>query len=162
MVLAEKDRKLSPNEIIGLIVLIAKHHGNLPDFCPYGTDGYILSKNEIKDLFSFLRNYDLPFYNYVKYFYSQTHDFSSIVTNEKAQNVFLEKLAFSPKINNEPLNYYLKIQSAFANLILADKADAAKFDSYVKEDKDDVETFSVVFCKKLDSFLKSLNQNSGI
>lgn len=162
MVLAEKDRKLSPNEIIGLIVLIAKHHGNLPDFCPSGTDGYILSKNEIKDLFSFLENNDLPFYNYVKYFYSQTHDFSSIVTNEKAQNFFLEKLAFSPKINNEPLNYYLKIQSAFANLIQADKADAAKFDSYVKEDKDDVDTFSVVFCKKLDSFLKSLNQNSDL
>ncbi len=162
MVLTDKNRKLSPNDVIGLIVLIAKHHGNLPDFCPSGIDGYILSKSEIKDLFSFLGNNDIPIYNYVKYFYPQAPDFSSIVTNEKAQNIFLEKLAFSPKINNEPLNYYLNIQSAFANLIQADKADAAKFDSYVKEDKDDVGLFSDVFCKKLDAFLKTLNQDSDL
>ncbi|MBP5724832.1 MAG: CRISPR-associated helicase Cas3', partial [Bacteroidales bacterium] len=56
----------------------------------------------------------------------------------------------------------LNIQSAFANLIQADKADAAKFDSFVKEDKDDVGTFSDVFCKKLDAFLKTLNQNSDL
>ena len=162
MVVADKNRKLSPNDIIGLIVLIAKHHGNLPDLCPSGIDGYILSRNEIKDLFSFLGNNDLPFYNYVKYFYPQTPDFRSIVTNEKAQNVFLERLAFLPKNNNEPLNYYFNIKSAFANLIQADKADAAKFDFYVKEDKDDVVTFSDVFCDKLDAFLKTLNQNSDL
>ena len=162
MVMADKNRKLSPNDIIGLIVLIAKHHGNLPDFCPSGIDGYILPRNEIKDLFSFLEKNDLPFYNYVKYFYPQTPDFSNILTNEKARNIFLEKLAFSPKINNEPLNYYLNIQSAFANLIQADKADAAKFDSYVKEDKDDVFIFSNIFCKELDAFLKTLNTNSDL
>lgn len=162
MVLANKNRLFSSNDIIGLIVVIAKHHGNLPDFCPSGIDGYILSRNEIKDLFSFLGNNDLPFYNYVKYFYPQTPDFSSIVTNKKAQNVFLEKLAFLPKNNNEPLNYYLNIQSAFANLIQADKADAAKFNSYVEKDNDDVRTFSDVFCKKLDAFLKTLNQDSAL
>ena len=162
MVLANKNRKLSPNDIIGIIVLIAKHHGNLPDFCPSGIDGYILSKSEIKDLFLFLGNYDLPIYNYVKYFYPQTHDFSNIVTNENAQNAFLEKLSFLPKINNEPLNYYLNIQSAFANLIQADKADAAKFDSYVKEDKDDIKIFSDFFCQKLDAFLKTLNSSSEL
>ena len=162
MVLTGQNRKLSPNDIIGLIVLIAKHHGNLPDFCPSGINGYILPRNEIKDLFSFLGNNDLPLYNYIKYFYPKTPNFSDIVTNEKVQNIFLEKLVFSPKINNEPLNYYLRIQSAFANLIQADKADAAKFDSYVKEDKDDVGTFSDIFCKKLDVFLKTLNQDSAL
>lgn len=162
MVVADKNRKLSPNDIIGLVVLIAKHHGNLPDLCPSGIDGYILSRNEIKDLFSFLGNNDLPFYNYVKYFYPQTPDFRSIITNEKAQNFFLERMIFLPKNNNEPLNYYLNIQSAFANLIQADKADAAQYYSYVKEDKDDVFTFSNAFCKKLDSFLKTLNQNSDL
>ena len=55
-VLADKYKSLSPNEIIGIIILIAKHHGNLPDFCPSGIDTYLLSKNEIKDLFSFLKN----------------------------------------------------------------------------------------------------------
>ena len=162
MILADKNRKLSSNDIVGIIVLIAKHHGNLPNFCPFGIDGYILSRNEIKDMFSFLGNNDLPFYNYVKYFYPQTPDFSSIIINEKAQKAFLEKLVFSPKINIEPLKYYLNIQSTFANLIQADKADAAKFDSFVKEDKDNVGTFSDVFCKKLDAFLKILNQNSGL
>ena len=75
MVLADEDKKLSPNEIIGLIVLIAKHHGNLPDFCPSGIDGYVLSRNEINDLFSFLKSYDLPIYEYVNNFY-EVSDFS--------------------------------------------------------------------------------------
>lgn len=161
MVLADKNRKFSPNDIIGLIVLIAKHHGNLPDFCPSGNDGYILSRNEIRDLFSFLKNHDFPVYDYVKHFYPVS-DFGNFIKDERVQKCFFERMVFSPKNNPAPLLFFLTMQSAFANLIQADKADAAKFDTYVKEDKDDVDTFSDVFCKKLDAFLKSLNQNSDI
>lgn len=161
MVLADKNRKLSPNDIIGLIVLIAKHHGNLPDFCPSGNDGYILSKNEIKDLISFLKNYDLPVCDYVNHFY-QVSDFSNLIKDERVQKCFLERIVFSPKINSTPLPYFLTMQSAFANLIQADKADAAKFDSYVADDKEDVNSFSGVFCSTLDAFLNTLNQNSDL
>lgn len=161
MVLADKERKLSPNEIIGLIVLISKHHGNLPDFCPSGNDGYILSRNEIKDLFSFLKNNDLPIYDYVNCFY-QVSDFSNIIKDERVQKCFLERIVFVPKSNQTPLRYYFTIQSAFANLIQADKADAAKFDYYVAEDKDDVKYFSDKFCNTLDAFVKTLNQNSDL
>lgn len=162
MVLADKNRKLSPNDIIGLIVLIAKHHGNLPNFCPSGNDEYILSRNEIKDLFSFLGNNDLSCYDYVKHFYPQIPDFSEFIKNEKAQHCFLEKLSFKSNINKEPLPYFLNIQSAFANLIQADKADAAKFDSFVSDDTNDVNSFSDVFCNTLSAFLKTLNQNSEL
>lgn len=161
MVLADKNRKLSPNDIIGLIVLIAKHHGNLPDFCPSGNDGYILSKNEIKDLFSFLKNNDLPICDFVNHFY-QVSDFSNLIKDERVQKCFLKRIVFSPKINSTPLPYFLTMQSAFANLIQADKADAAKFDNYVADDKDDVNSFSGVFCSTLDVFLSSLNQNSDL
>lgn len=161
MVLADKNRKLSQNDIIGLIVLIAKHHSNLPDFCPSGNDGYILSRNEIKDLLSFLNNYDLPVYDYVNHFY-QVSDFSNLIKDERVQKCFLERIVFSPKNNPTPLTYFLTMQSAFANLIQADKADAAKFDYYVVDDKEDVNSFSGVFCRTLDAFLKTLNQNSDL
>lgn len=160
-ILADKNKSLSQNEIIGIIVLIAKHHGNLPDFCPSGIDAYLLSKNEIKDLFSFLRTADLPFYDYVNYFY-QVADFNGFIKDTKVQKCFLERLVFTPKQNDAPLHYFLTIQSAFANLIQADKADAAKFDTYVSYDKKDVGTFSNVFCKTLDAFLKTLDQNSEL
>lgn len=161
MVLADEDKKLSPNEIIGLIVLIAKHHGNLPDFCPSGIDGYVLSRNEIKDLFSFLKSYDLPIYEYVNNFY-EVSDFSCFIKNERVQRIFSERIVFSPKDNTSPLFYFLTIQSAFANLIQADKADAAKLDSYVSDDVNDVSLFSDVFCNTLDAFLKTLNQDYGL
>lgn len=161
MVLADKNRKLSQNDIIGLIVLIAKHHGNLPDFCPTGNDAYLLSKNEIKDLFAFLKNIDLPFNDYVNHFYQVT-DFSDLIKDARVQKCFLERLTFLPKNNGTPLHYFLTMQSAFANLIQADKADAAKFDTYVSDDKNDVVTFSDVFCKTLDAFLKTLNQGSEL
>lgn len=161
MVLADKDKKLSPNEIIGLIVLIAKHHGNLPDFCPSGNDGYILSRNEIKDLFPFLKNIDLPIYDYVNHFY-QVSDFSNFIKDERVQKCFLERIVFVPKTNQKPLSFFLTIQSAFANLIQADKADAAKFDYYVTDDKNDVIAFSGVFCDTLEAFLKTLNQDSDL
>ncbi len=161
MVLADKDKKLSPNEIIGLIVLIAKHHGNLPDFCPSGNDGYILSRNEIKDLFPFLKNIDLPIYDYVNHFY-QVSDFSNFIKDERVQKCFLERIVFVPKTNPKPLSFFLTIQSAFANLVQADKADAAKFDFYVANDKNDVIAFSGVFCDTLEAFLKTLNQDSDL
>ena len=161
MVLADKNKKLSPNDIIGLIVLIAKHHGNLPDFCPLGNDGYILSRNEIKDLYSFLKNNEIPIYDYLNSFY-EVPNFSCFIKDERVQKCFLERIVFTPKNNTTPLFYFLKIQSAFANLIQADKADAAKFDSYVTDDKDAVNSFSGIFCNTLDVFLKTLNQNSEL
>ncbi len=161
MVLADKNRKLSPNDIIGLIVLIAKHHGNLPDFYPSGNDGYILSKNEITDLLSFLKNNDLPLCDYVNHFF-QVSDFSNLIKDERVQKCFLERIVFTPQNNITPLPYFLTMQSAFANLVQADKTDAAKFDNYVADDKNDVISFSGIFCNTLDTFLNTLNQNSDL
>ncbi len=161
MILKDNKNKLSHNDVIGLIVLIAKHHGNLPDFCPSGNDAYILSRNEIKDMFSFLGNNDLPVADYVNLFY-QVPDFNAIVRNKRAQLCFQERLSFSPKNNANPLPFFLELQSAFANLIQADKADAAQFDSFVDDGKSDVAEFSRIFCEKLDAYLSQLQQNSQL
>lgn len=161
MVLASRGKDFSTIDVFGIIVLIAKHHGNLPDFCPSGINGYILSKNEIKEMFDFLSHNDLPFYEYAKQF-CQTPDFSSFIKNEKAQSFFLERLSFPLKDNKSPLQYFLDMQLAFANLIQADKADAAKFDSFVEDDKNKIRKFSNIFCSKLESHLQQLNQDTEL
>lgn len=160
MVLADNNRTLSFIEFFGIIVLIAKHHGNLPDFCPL-YDGYILSRNEIKEMFDFLNHNDLPFYEYVKQF-CQAPDFSSFIENKKVQSFFLERLVFPLKDNKSPLQFFFDIQLAFANLIQADKADAAKFDSFVEDDRNDIREFSTIFCSKLELYLQQLNQDTEL
>lgn len=160
MVLADNNRTLSFIDSFGIIVLIAKHHGNLPDFCPL-YDGYILSRNEIKEMFDFLNHNDLPFYEYVKQF-CQAPDFSSFIENKKVQSFFLERLVFPLKDNKSPLQFFFDIQLAFANLIQADKADAAKFDSFVEDDRNDIREFSTIFCSKLELYLQQLNQDTEL
>lgn len=160
MVLADNNRTLSFIDSFGIIVLIAKHHGNLPDFCPL-YDGYILSRNEIKEMFDFLNHNDLPFYEYVKQF-CQAPDFSSFIENKKVQSFFLERLVFPLKDNKSPLQFFFDIQLAFANLIQADKADAAKFDSFVEDDRNDIRELSTIFCSKLELYLQQLNQDTEL
>ncbi|MBO4529204.1 MAG: CRISPR-associated helicase Cas3' [Paludibacteraceae bacterium] len=162
MVLANSSQSLTQNEVIGIIVLIAKHHGNLPDFCPSGDLAYILPRNEIKEMFSFLEGNDnLPMCDYVRH-YIQTNDFESFIKNKKVQECFGERLSFNPKKNESPLRFFLSLQSAFANLIQADKADAAKFDSFVEDDKNKIRKFSNIFCSKLESHLQQLNQDTEL
>lgn len=161
MVLASKGKDFSAIDVFGIIILIAKHHGNLPDFSPSGIDGYILSKNEIRDMFDFLNHNDLPFYEIANQF-RQTSDFRNLIKNEMVQKCFLKRLTFPLKDNKQPLQYFLNIQLDFANLIQADKADAAKFDSFVEDDKNDIRKFSNIFCSKLELYLQQLNQNTEL
>jgi CRISPR-associated endonuclease/helicase Cas3 len=157
--------QLTNNDIIALIVMIAKHHGNLPDFVPKDNDGdgaSILSKNEISELFDFLRTQSyIPVYEYVSHFLA-AENFSQFLTNIKAQSYFLDGLIFGVENNQRPLDFYLNYQFAFAGLIQADKADAGKTGNIISQQKEDVRNFSKEFGSHLDFYLSKLNQDSEL
>src|SRR5690606_24716669 len=78
------------NELISLIILIAKHHGHLPDFCPKSEleiEPYILSKDEIKSLYKFLKQevQYLPVEEYTKGFkqYENLKVSQQLLTDDK-------------------------------------------------------------------------------
>ncbi|MDR2009252.1 MAG: CRISPR-associated helicase Cas3' [Bacteroidales bacterium] len=156
---------VSCNDVIALIILIAKHHGNLPDFSPngyLGADVSILSKKEIYQLFQFFENNaNMPLVEYVKYFLD-VDDFESILTNDKAKQCFSDKLIFQLDKNIEPLSFFLDYQFAFASVIQADKADAGKFENFIERQKTDVADFSNIFTSQLPTYLSNLKQNTEL
>jgi CRISPR-associated endonuclease/helicase Cas3 len=127
--------KISKNDLITLTIIIAKHHGNLPNYCPIDIDGtgsHILSKDENEALHKFLNEkLDLPIDEYSKYFFSEIESFESILRDNKTQKGYIEKFIFNAVSNQKALDFYLDTQYAFACLIQGDKTDAAKFDVLV-------------------------------
>lgn len=160
-----KVETLTQNDLIALSVLIAKHHGNLPDFSPTdysGTGASILSKDENATLYKFLnQENNLPIHEFVNHFI-QTDDFLQFLTMSKVQKGYSEKLIFRYEENKSALDFFLENQFAFACVIQADKADAAKFENFIDQQLKDVETFSNSFSKQLDTYLEKLNQNSAL
>ncbi len=160
----EWDRELTKNDIIALAVLIAKHHGNLPDFEPIdysSTGATILSKDENKELFSFLNNVELPINEYVKLF-MEVDDFSQFLKNTHIQKIYLENFVFRETENTTPLDFFLDCQFAFASVIQADKADAANFDNFIERQQSELISFCNHFKKQLDNHLSNLNQDSEL
>lgn len=156
---------LSDNEFKAIIVLIAKHHGHLPDFCPTdynGTGASILSKDEISRLYNFLgQNASLPIVEFIHHFF-QVENFQQFLTNSKVQIGYSEKFIFDSEKNTSPLNFFLDNQFAFASVIQADKADAGNLVNFIDEQRDAVTTFSKRFSFQLDSYLGKLRQNSDL
>ncbi len=89
--------ELTQNDLIALIVIIAKHHGNLPDFtpCDYsGTGASILSKDENILLFKFINQLsELPIYDFINCFIS-IDDFKKLFFNHETQQGYLKKNNF--------------------------------------------------------------------
>ena len=169
---AEKLRKflgvneLTKNDIIALTVIIAKHHGNLPDFTPTNYDGAgasILSKDENYSLFKFLKDAtDLPSFEFVNHFFQEIEDFRLFISNPEVQKTYSENFIFWGDKNQSALDFFIDFQFAFASVLQADKADAGKIGNIIDEDKLDVERFSEVFSSKLDYYLSGLNQNTEL
>ncbi len=164
--------KISQNDLIALTVIIAKHHGHLPDFCPTDISGAgvsILSKDENKLLHSFLNERtDLPIENYSKFFFQTLSSFEQVLRIEKVQKGYIEKLLFDADLNINALDFYLDTQFTFACLIQGDKTDAAKFDTSVESDTliDENRNNVKIFCKsyqsQLNKYLSKLNQESEL
>lgn len=156
---------LSQNDLIALTVLIAKHHGNLPDFSPddhNGTGASILSKNENSALYQFLnQEKNLPVYEFVNHFIG-IDDFRQFLTSPKIQQGYSEQLVFNGEKNKSALDFFLDNQSAFASVIHADKADAGNIENIIDDQQKAIQTFSESFSIQLDSYLRKLKQNSEL
>ena len=159
--------ELTKNDIIALTVIIAKHHGNLPDFSPdCGTNeafASILSKSENYALFKFLeKETDLPSFEFTSHFFQEIEDFKHFISNPEVQKTYFEKFIFFGDKNKSALDFFIDFQFAFASVLQADKADAGKIGNIIDQDKHNVERFSEVFPDKLGSYLSGLNQNTEL
>ncbi len=156
---------LTRNDLIALTVIIAKHHGNLPDFSPCDYNqigGSILSKDENYNLFKFLeKEQGLPLYEYVNSFIP-IDDFCHFLLNPEVQHGYIESLIFKKEINKSALDFFIDYQFTFASIIQADKADAGSIGNILDEQKRAVLSFSEKFEEKLYSYLDKLKQNTEL
>lgn len=140
------------NKLISIISIIAKHHGDLPNF------EMITSIDECKRLFEFINKKPfIPSFDFIKYFASTINGFE-LSTNDKIQNNFIEKISYKSTNNN--LAHFLETQFAFASLIQADKTDAG--DIELKLDKEKINQFCEIYEDRLTSYLNSLLPNSDL
>lgn len=156
------------NELIAFIILIAKHHGHLPDFNPKATleiDPYILNKNEIKSLFSFLEKAieELPIEEFTKNFkeFEQITGFRKMLINDKVKQHFLDKLIFDSKTFENYLDFFLNTQFAFSALIHADKADAMN-SKVINDDKNKLAAFCEIYPETLANYINKFEPNSKL
>lgn len=159
------DDRYTDNDIVGLCAIVAKHHGDLPDFIPEQGNSNILNTNEIiQDLFPLLDKYDIPIDDYVNHF-TNNHSCSQLSCMPEIREIFLSipnNQLFKEEENNEPINYYLTIQNLFASLLLADKTDAACLDDFITKNNRHVEEFANVFSKCLNNRLENLQQDTDL
>lgn len=156
------------NELIASIIIIAKHHGHLPDFCPQAnleTEPYILNKDEIKSLYAFLENgiNELPIEEFTRYFeeYKQINAFKHLLNNDKVKSHFLNKLIFDSKYTKGYLDFFLNTQFAFAALVQADKSDAMN-SLIIDEDKNKISEFCKIYPQTLEKYISKFKPNSAL
>ncbi len=157
---------LTPNDLIALSVIIAKHHGNLPDFSPKCKPdeafASILSRDENYSLFKFLeKEKNLPTSEFINHFI-QILDFRESLIDTKTQSFFTEKLIFRDVFNKSALDFFIDYQAIFASVLQADKADAGKIGDIIEKQKKAVKEFSSYFSSQLDSYLKKLKQDTEL
>lgn len=166
------NKGITKNELISLIIIIAKHHGNIPDFMPKYNDGSgvsILSKEENEHLFDFLEaTNDIPIEDFTKHFLPNISSFNSFLFETSVQTLFREgyyrnnSLIFSPRKNQYPLDFYLDTQFSFASLVHADKVDAAKFENFIDTNNQNVRLFCNAYSETLNNYINRLNQESEL
>lgn len=152
--------KLTSNEIIALITIVAKHHGNLPDFMPTG-NRTILNSDELTDLYSFLDANSIQL-NEVLANVMEMPDYNEFIANSCVRKSFRDRFAFRENDFKGALNFFCETQKTFATLILSDKLDAAGVNSLLEDDKKVIEDFSKYFHERLDCFLSSLCSNTKL
>lgn len=158
--MACKNKFKDLNFVFAVCVIIAKHHGNLPNFVVKDDNGG-LSKKEIEKVREFLKKVNIPFHKFAKRL-ADFPNFEDIISNDKALIMFRDKFFFNVTKNENPLSFFLEVQKSFAALILSDKVDAACFDSYFENDRNNIKAFGKIFNSVLDNYLLKLNQDSEL
>ena len=110
--------------ILQLSIIIAKHHGHIPDF------DKSLSRETFEEAERFLRDQDLPFTEFYKEKLLKTHNFFKVKPNPNLWELtrFVKKLPETWQ--KDALKHFFEVQYSFASLIEADKRDAG--DVYLK------------------------------
>jgi CRISPR-associated endonuclease/helicase Cas3 len=138
---------------LALLVIIAKHHGNLPDFeLPFGGE----ESKECNKLFKFIeKNSTLPVTEFIQFFEPTIAEYS-LIKDVKIQENYA-KLALTKK-PSDVLDYYLSTQYDFSCLIQSDKTDAGDY----KLDREDVATFCGEYNVKLSDYLGKLKGDTPL
>jgi len=140
------------NKIVAIITIIAKHHGNLPNF------NLPINEEECKSLFRFINEKpNIPAYEFIRYFLPDIKEFA-LSDNVKLQKEFRENIYYKPNDNN--LEMFLNTQFAFASLIQSDKIDAG--DLELEESRKKVESFCDSYEQKLNDYLQTLQAVSEL
>mgnify|MGYP002762123268 CR=1 FL=1 len=148
------------NELVGrserigsLLALIARHHGNLPNF------PHILKSREVEDMMTFLREgQELPASKLVGEWHEHDHFRIQDHLDEFEQLCDTESITQFTAAIQEPLRFFLETQWGFASLIAADKTDAAG----LSRRKGAVEDFCAAYPDRLNGHLESLPQDSEL
>ena len=151
-------------QIQSLLAMIARHHGNLPDF-----ENGILNERETKNLAEFLStNPHLPISGFLLKFkdynnfaeFIETHEQFALDISETFQDkLFKAKLV--EKFNKQPLEFFLETQFCFACLLEADKRDAGNNEDYNRRNLRE-SYFEANFGNKIDAKLNSFSERNDL
>jgi CRISPR-associated endonuclease/helicase Cas3 len=148
-------KTLTINEILSLVVIIAKHHGNLPDFRPV-SENYdevnVLNGDEANRLFEYLDQSEIPFDEYPKLFDLPSLNYSDLLNNSQAKKHFLE-FKLNKKHHKDYLKFYQETQFSFASLIQSDKKDAGYIET---KDEENIQKFCSQYSSSFDNYVKIL------
>lgn len=160
--------KFSQSDVIALIILIAKHHGHLPNFIPKGNiefEPYIISQQEIKELYDFNSKHlhQLPIKDFLDHYFKKSADTNivSILEEEKLKKAFYEAIQFKESENEVALEYFLNTQFSFASLILADKNDARN-SNLIESDGKKIDKFSEIYSKQIKQYISKFKSDSAL
>ncbi len=147
------DKYIASNEVLAIIVMIAKHHGDLPNFLPSDINReQVLFKDEIGQLFQYLETANLPFDDFPQYFDIPKSSYSFLLKEKKAKEVF-SNLCLDVKSHVNHLQFYQETQFSFAALIQADKKDAGCMHI---TDKENIKTFCSQYSSSFNNYLATL------
>lgn len=139
-------------KFLSIIAIIAKHHGNLPNF------DTIVKEGECEELFKFVNtNPTIPSSDFIRIFIPEIKDFE-LSTKDIFQAKFKDKLGYIT--NERNLDNFLETQFAFASLIQADKTDAG--DLALEKDRQKVDGFCSSYNEKLKGYLQTLQANTEL
>lgn len=148
-------RKVSRNELMALIIIIAKHHGNLPNFLSADINDekeQVLNKDEANRLFEYLEQSKIPFDEFPKLFNLPHKSYSELLKDKKVKS-FFSNICLDTKSHLNYLQFYQETQFSFASLIQSDKKDAGYIDT---NDKKNIKKFCSQYHSSFADYLKTL------
>lgn len=146
---------MSPsNFILSLVVLVSKHHGDLPDFEPRTES--VLSQSEQEDMLRFIRRCHMPFDKYISFVLGHDVRIEELMSSGKLMENYKSHLVFRANDYANALDAFLRIQYLFGALVKVDKIDAADMNFLLAKEEKDLTSFANKFHKRLSEYISTL------